>query len=157
MRWLADNRFQVAGNSPVRELRVPCDWEIMKMIYLVDLCLINIYTDYKKHRAFSSENSDDALISNFYEEEIHQAFCETILCILDNLSSCAELQCFPYQALETVTKLSPTHAEGIEFEIIRTVIPDFDREAEFDNLTIGETKDLIDTIKNLINSSRRLN
>lgn len=70
---------------------------------------------------------------------------------------CLETKSFPYLAIESAIKLSPSQSDSLEYEIIKLAIPGFDREAEFDSLTPGETKDVIDAMTYITNSSRMLN
>lgn len=151
MRWITDDQFQVAEDTPGRKLRGPSKMENLKIVFLALAAIEATHADNRRINQQTREDGDVAM--SFVSEEVFHAQCEAALKVVDALIVCQKQYSFPYSCITAIEKMSPNRASELVCAILMLLIPGFS-EDEYERMTDGEAKDVIIALKKI--SNRRL-
>lgn len=151
MKWLSDDKFQVAEDAPVRSLKeLGAEENLLIMLLVLAVCKV-VSEDVKRENRAWNEADDPAV--TFISDELSQAQLRALFKITSDVEVCQRIQSFPYGPIRDLDRISPYRTSELIGAILVLLNPGFTEE-EYGKMTDGEARDVIETLKKI--SNRRL-
>lgn len=146
MKWIDFDSFQVAEDTPVRTLRGFTKSENKASRLMIQKALSERRAKIQKVAAKRIEEAKKDVEDGLITEEDYKEYADTIKKGMHTsvrlISSYIDMGISNANIVRAASNLNLDEQEDLAFQTIRLVIPDFDREKEYERLTEGEALDI---------------
>lgn len=153
MEWISKDSFQISKNTPVRQLRGLTRAENRSFFLMVQNAIGKRRSEVQKiadkRIADLEKDVKSGLLDEENFKELRKQISIGVGATVRMLGNYIEMGIGPANIERACNHLTPEAGQDLEFASIRIIISDFKKEEEYDQLTEGNSQDILNTIRKL--------